>query len=139
MESMADIPINRHLGMKFDERDRSLGLLDFNETRNHFGQVSFCAQFTLAEAASAQYLFDSYGISLETDIPTLRNSELKFHKPTTGNSVSNLVSLEHNPAEFQQIFESKGKILTTVKVEVVSAEGIRALTGSFQWLILRKH
>lgn len=138
MTSVADIPINQHLGMRYDARTGSLSLPDVDATRNHFGQVSFCAQFTLAEAASAQYLFDRLGMNLEADIPTLRNSTSRFHKPTNGVSVCNLVSLEHDKEAFQALLSDKGKILTKVKVEVLSEEGVKALTGEFQWLVLRK-
>ena len=138
MASVADIPINQHLGILFDEQKEGLTLPDVERTRNHFGQVSFCAQFTLAEAASAQYLFDRLGMNLEQDLPTLRHSTTKFHKTTHGSSACNLISLEHTKSEFQEVLGKKGKILTTVTVEVVSENDIRALTGSFQWLVLRK-
>jgi hypothetical protein len=138
MSSVAEIPINHHLGMSYNENTKTLSLPDTDVTKNHFGQVSFCAQFTLAESASAQYLFEKQGMSLEKDIPTLRNATTKFHKTTNGNSLCNLISLEHSKEEFQTLLNNKGKILTTVKVEVVSEDGTKALTGSFQWLILRK-
>jgi hypothetical protein len=138
MSSVVDIPINNHLGMSYDKHTKSLSLPDNEITKNHFGQVSFCAQFTLAESASAQYLFEELEMNLEQDLPTLRNATTKFHKPTNGNSLCNLVSIDHTKDEFQNILNSKGKILITVKIEVISESGIKALTGSFQWLILRK-
>lgn len=138
MGSVADIPINHHLGMIFDAQSGALTLPDVERTRNHFGQVSFCAQFALAEAASAQYMFDQLGMDLENDIPTLRNSTTKFHKPTSGDSVCKLVSLEHTREEFQGVLHSKGKIVTSVTVEVVSDSDTKALTASFQWLVLRR-
>jgi hypothetical protein len=138
MSSIAEIPINQHLGMSYNENTKTLYLPDTSATKNHFGQVSFCAQFTLAESASAQYLFEKQGMSLKKDLPTLRNATTKFHKPTTGNSICNLISFEHSKEEFQTLLNNKGKILTTVKVEVISENGTKALTGSFEWLILRK-
>jgi len=78
-------------------------------------------------------------MNLEQDLPTLRNATTKFHKTINGNSLCKLISLEHTKEEFQSILNAKGKILTTALVEVVSETGIKALTGSFQWLILRKH
>ena len=138
MSSVADIPINQHLGMLYDENTHSLSLPDTEATKNHFGQVSFCAQFTLAESASAQYLFENLEMNLERDLPTLRNAKTKFHKTTNGNSLTNLISIEHTKEEFQHLLNSKGKLLTTVNVEVISEAGVKAVTGSFQWLILRK-
>ena len=138
MKSVAEIPINHHLGMSYNEDTNSLSLPDTDVTKNLFGQVSFCAQFTLAESASAQFLFEKLGMSLEKDLPTLRNATTKFHKTTNGKSLCNLISLDHSKEEFQTLLKNKGKILTTMKVEVVSENGTKALTGSFQWLILRK-
>jgi len=138
MSSVAEIPINHHLGMSYNENTNSLYLPDTDVTKNNFGQVSFCAQFTLAESASAQFLFEKLGMNLEQDLPTLRKATTKFHKATNGNSLCNLISLEHTKNEFQTLLNNKGKILTTINVEVVSENNIKALTGSFQWLILRK-
>ncbi len=138
MSSVADIPINQHLGISYDEQTKSLSLPDRDIVKNHFGQVSFCAQFTLAEAASAQFMFEQLGMNLEQDIPTLRNANTKFFTPTDGNSTCNLISLEHSKEQFQNILNQKGKISTSVQVEVVSSEGTRSLVGVFQWLVLRK-
>ena len=138
MNTVADIPINKHLGISYDEQAKKLSLPDTDKTQNHFGQVSFCAQFTLAEAASAQFMFEHLGVNLEQDIPTLRNANTKFFKPTNGNSTCNLISLEHSKDEFQNILNQKGKVSTSVQVEVVSSEGTRSLVGNFQWLVLRR-
>ena len=138
MAEVTLIPINHHLGMSYDQESGILRLPEVDQTRNHFGQVSFCAQFTLAESASAQFMFDQLGMDIEQDIPTLRTATTKFHKPTNGNSICNLVSLEHDQNEFQDILTRKGKIITNVKVEVVSEEGVKALSGSFKWLVIRE-
>jgi hypothetical protein len=138
MSSVADIPINNYLGMKYDDEKKELHLPEKTEIMNHFGQVSFCAQFTLAEASSAQALFDELGLNLSTEIPTLRKSNTKFHKPINGKSVCNLVSLEHTRDEFQDLLLKKSKVMTNIEVEVVSEKGVKALTGSFQWLVIRK-
>ena len=138
MSTAADIPINKHLGISYDEQTNGLSLPDTVQVRNHFGQVSFCAQFTLAEAASAQFMYEQLGMNLEQDIPTLINANTKFLKPTNGNSTCNLISLEHSKEQFQNILNQKGKISTSVQVEVVSSEGTRSLVGNFQWLVLRR-
>ena len=138
MGSVAEVPINQLLGINYDENAKAVLLPDRDKVHNFFGQISFCAQFALAEAASAQYLFDQLELTLETDIPTLRNATTKFYKPASGGSSCNLVSLEHSREQFQEVLNSKRKILTSVKVEVVSAESDKALVANFQWLILRK-
>lgn len=138
MSSVADIPINKHLGITYREGTQSLHLPDDCRIRNYFGSVSFCAQFALAEAASAQYLFDRLGMDLETDIPTLRSAVTKFHKPTEGESVAKLISLEHLFGEFQRILDDRRKIVTTAHVMVVSEAGVKALEAEFTWLVLRK-
>lgn len=137
MSSVADIPFNRHLGITYDESTQRLCFPDTSSVRNYFGSVSFCAQFALAEAASAQYLFDQLGMALSTDLPTLRNADIKFTRPTTGESGCELLSMQHTTDEFQNILKTKGKILTSVTVAVVSEKGVKALEGEFTWLILR--
>lgn len=136
---MADIPINNNLGMKYDKITQKMSLPESERVMNLFGQVSYCAQFVLAEASSAQFLFDKLGIDLATDIPTLRKTTTKFHKPTNGESTCNLISLEHSRDEFQEILAKKSKILTNIEVEVISEKGVKSLSGSFQWLIIRKN
>lgn len=138
MGSVADIPVNKHLGITYQEGAQSLHLPDDCRIRNYFGDVSFCAQFALAEAASAQYLFDRLGMDLKTDMPTLRGAIAKFFKPTKGSSSVRLISLEHSFEEFQQILDSRCKIITTVTVAVFSETGVRALEGEFTWLVLRQ-
>ena len=137
MGSVADIPFNRHLGITYDERTQRLRLPDASTMRNHFGTVSFCAQFALAEAASAQYLFDRFGMDLSTDLPTLRNAAIRFTRPTTGESSCELLSMQHTLEEFRSMLDTKGKILTAVTVAVVAENGAKALEGTFTWLILR--
>lgn len=138
MSSIADIPINQHIGISYDNKSQQLSLADKPFVRNHFSQVSFCAQFTLAESASAQFMHDELGLDLERDIPTLRKAESKFYKPTNGSSICQLISTEHSREQFQDLLNSKGKISTTLKVAVVSEKGVKALVCSFQWLVLRK-
>jgi len=138
MGSVADIPFNKYLGITFDEDARSLALPDGEPVRNYFGSVSFCAQFALAESASAQYLFDRLGMELARDMPTLRTASVKFSRPTEGESTARLVSLQHTAGEFQRILDSKGKIVTSVTVAVLSDSGVKALEGEFTWLVLRK-
>lgn len=137
MGSVADIPFNRHLDIGYDEETGHLHLPDAPAMRNHFGTVSFCAQFALAEAASAQYLFDRLGMNLSTDLPTLRNASIRFTRPTTGESSCELLSMQHTPEEFRSTLDTKGKILTTVTVAVIAENGVKALEGAFIWLILR--
>lgn len=78
-----------------------------------------------------------FGMDLSTDLPTLRSATVKFTKLTTGKSGCELVSLQHTHEVFQSILKTKGKILTTVTVAVVSEKGMKALEGIFTWLILR--
>jgi len=137
MGSVADIPFNRHLGITYDENTQRLHLPDNESARNYFGSVSFCAQFALAEAASAQFLFDRLGMDLSTDLPTLRNAGIRFARPTAGKSSCELLSMQHTPDEFKKILDAKGKILTALSVAVVSENGVKALEGEFTWLILR--
>ncbi len=137
MASAADIPLNQHLGITYQEDAQCLRLPDEARVRNYFGSVSFCAQFALAEAASAQYLFDRLGMDLSTDLPTLRNASTKFLKPTGGTSTVGLVSLQHTCEEFQEALRSRRKIITKVVVEVISETGVKALESEFTWLVLR--
>ena len=137
MGNVENIPINRYLGIKYHESSQNLSLPDNLNIHNYFGDISFCAQFTLAEAASAQYLFDKLGMKLSKEMPTLRNAKIKFHKPTKGESLCNLISLQHTFDEFQNILHRRGKILTRIDVEVVSETKVKALECSFVWLIIR--
>ncbi|BHH84565.1 hypothetical protein [Desulforhopalus sp. 52FAK] len=139
MNSIADIPINTHLGIKYDEVKQELSLPESESVMNLFGQVSYCAQFTLAEASSAQFLSDKLGLDLSTDIPTLRKTTTKFHKPTNGESICKLVSLEHTRDEFLELLAKKSKIMTSIEVVVLSEKGIKSLSASFQWLIIRNN
>ena len=138
MSSVADIPLNKHLGITYQEDSQDLSLPDNPRIHNYFGGVSFCAQFALAEAASAQCLFNRFGMDLAADLPTLRSAVTKFFKPTEGLSTAEPISLQHTFDEFQQILDSRRKIITSVVVEVVSEAGMKALEGEFTWLVLRQ-
>ncbi len=137
MGRVADIPINILLGIVYDKETSTVRLGDSAAVQNHFGQTSFCAQFALAEAASGQFLFDELDMQLETDMPTLRNATTRFFKPTLDECVCNLVSLAHSREQFQSLLNTKGKLSTSLKVEVVTAEGVKSLVAEFQWLVLR--
>lgn len=136
MASVSDIPINKHLGITYLASDRSLVLAHDPRIGNYFGSTSFCAQFALAEAASAQYMHDNLGLELSQAIPTLRNSETKYFKPTAGKSFSKLLSISYTREQFQSILREKGRISVKVAVAILSETEEIALKSTFSWLII---
>ncbi|MBC7979356.1 MAG: hypothetical protein H7Y36_02210 [Armatimonadetes bacterium] len=137
MKSVCCIPINEHLGLSYDDADSCLIMPHTRKVSNYWGDVSFCAQFTLAESASAQFLIDALGMDPDCDLPTLRKAEIKFFKPTRGESRSHIVDSTCSRDQFQQALSERGKVSLTVVAEVRSEVGEKSVSSSFSWLVLR--
>lgn len=137
MASVSDIPINKHLGITYVETTKRLVLDHDPKIGNYFGTTSFCAQFVLAEAASAQYMHDHLGLELSEAIPSLRQSETQYFKPTAGKSFSKLLSISCSQEQFQKRMREKGRISVKVAVAILSETEETALKSTFSWLIIR--
>jgi len=75
--NVADIPFNRFLGLRLNGSVLTLPVDP--RYQNHLGAVHASAQFSLAEAASGQWLLAKFGGRAADYLAVVRQVELKYH------------------------------------------------------------
>src|SRR6266404_7227589 len=84
------IPFNQLVGIRRAERDPPY-LLELSEqpaNANHLGTVHACAQLTLAEASSGEFLLRAFKDEGGDTMAVVRSVQAKFRKPLQGRAYS---------------------------------------------------
>lgn len=137
LESVTELPFNRHVGIQ--KSSTAEGLLELphgEQFLNHLGTVHAGAQLALAEACSGEFLLKA--LSGQTQlIPVVRRVEAKFKKPANGKITGKIsdssTAIENAVAELN----AKGRCLLTIQVDLYDQSGQQTLASSFDWFIAK--
>jgi acyl-coenzyme A thioesterase PaaI-like protein len=137
IESVTDLPFNRHVGIQKSSTSEGLVELPSGEQfLNHIGTVHAGAQLALAEACSGEFLLNTLANEMGM-VPVVRRVEAKFKKPANGRVTAKINTLltviDQSLAELSE----KGRCLLTVHVDVHDERGQHSLSSSFEWFITR--
>lgn len=134
-----DIPFVRHLGIKTGYQPYEL-VLPFNERyTNHLGTWFAGVEFSLAEAASGYCLFELFAEYRSGTIPLLRESRIKFSKPSKGTLRALPEPSGKEITRFQQEMESKGKARIVMPVNVLAGEDQVIARAEFVWYVIKEN
>lgn len=129
------IPFNRFLGIRASEG--TLTLPADPKYLNHLGTVHAGAQFSLAEAASGQWLLDRFGATAAEYAAVVRHADIKFRRPASG-ELTTRASAEPGEAErFLETLTRRGRASIAVRVQVFGADGNTTLESAFEWFAQR--
>jgi acyl-coenzyme A thioesterase PaaI-like protein len=133
--NVADIAFNRFLGLRWD--GSTLTLPEDAKYKNHVGTVHAAAQFSLAEAASGQWLLGKFGDAAAGYLAVVRHVEVKYRRPATGELTAKAEVSDEEAERFRDTLERRGRAAIEVGVQVFGADNGVTLEGSFDWFAQR--
>jgi len=135
MNVATDIPFNQFLGLRWNGPE--LALPADPKYRNHLGTVHASAQFSLAEAASGQWLLETFGDSAADFMAVVRHVDAKFRRPAAGELTARADVPAEEAERFQDTLQKRGRAAIPVHIQVSSADGEITLEATFEWFAQR--
>lgn len=137
LESVIDLPFNRHVGIQKSSTGEGLLELPAGEQfLNHIGTVHAGAQLALAEACSGEFLLQSF--SNETNVvPVVRRVVAQFKEPANGRITAKINTPPADIEEAKQRLSAKGRCILTIGVDIHDEQGHYSLSASIDWFIAR--
>ena len=134
-----DLAYNRALGL----RDAPAGaehLLELPFTplvRNHLGTMHAAAQFSLAEAASAECLQRRYGAAVGEVFAVVRGVEVQYRRPATGDLLA--YGRPDDPTRDGLLagLAARGRANAVILIDLKDRTGTLTFHGKFEWFISR--
>jgi acyl-coenzyme A thioesterase PaaI-like protein len=133
--NVGDIPFNRFLGLRSD--GCVVRLPGDPKYQNHLGTVHAGAQFSLAEAASGQWLLGKFGDAAPDYLAVIRHVEVKYRRPAAGELVANAEVPPEEVERFRDALERRGRAAIEVRVRVLGADKAITLEATFEWFAQR--
>jgi len=131
------IPFHRLLNIERnqDDNDFIFQIEERPELHNHLGTFHACAQLSLAEATSGEYLQQQFQELKDIVVPVIRRTEVKYSMPAIGTLFSKASFSSGRKEDFLKEFEARKRCIIPVKVEIFNTESKRTLTAVFDWFI----
>ena len=133
--NVADIAFNRFLGLRSD--GSVLTLPEDPRYKNHVGTVHAGAQFSLAEAASGQWLLGKFGDAAADHLAVVRHVEVKYRRPAAGELTAKAEVSDDDAGRFRDTLERRGRAAIEVRVQVLGADHGITLEATFEWFAQR--
>lgn len=133
--NVADIPFNRYLGLRSD--GSVLTLPADPKYQNHVNTVHAGAQFSLAEAASGQWLLGKFGDAAADYLAVVRRAEAKYRRPAAGELSAKAEVPPEEAERFRDTLERRGRAAIEVRVQVLGADKGTTLEATFEWFAQR--
>jgi acyl-coenzyme A thioesterase PaaI-like protein len=131
------IPFNRFLGLRTG--GATLVLPADSKYHNHLGTVHASAQFSLAEAASGQWLLDRFGEAAANYAAVVRHADVKFRRPASGELTTQASAPPEEAERFLETLTRRGRATIEVRVQVLDADGNVTMESAFEWFAQRVH
>ena len=134
-----DLAYNRALGI----RDAPAGAGHLLElpfaplVHNHLQTMHAAAQFSLAEAASAECLQRHFGTALGDVFAVMRTVEVKYSKPATADLLAYGVPDETTREQLLAQMSRRGRSSAVILIDLKDRSGTLTFHGKFEWFISR--
>ena len=132
--NVIEIPFVKKVGITKTDNNK-LELSFASDTQNHLGTMHACAQFTLAETASGEFLQTLFPELIGKVVPILRDAKVKFKKSAVNNIIAYPSISDEEKEKFNLQFSRKGRSSITVDVELKDSEGTLTCITSYNWFI----
>ena len=133
--TVADLPFNRLLGLRLD--GSVVALPADPKYHNHIGRVHASAQFSLAEAASGQWLLTQFSDAAVEYLAVVRQVELKYRRPAVGELRAKVEVTAEEAEQFRVALERRGRATIELNVQVLASDETVTLEGTFEWFAQR--
>ncbi|MDQ5980887.1 MAG: hypothetical protein QG602_3865 [Verrucomicrobiota bacterium] len=134
-----DLAFSRALGLR-DAPPDAEHLLELPFTpllHNHLGTMHAAAQFSLAEAASAECLRRRYAATVGQVFAVVRGVEVKYRKPVTGDLLAFGRPDDSTAANLLAELADRGRTNAVILIDLNDRAGTLTFHGKFEWFISR--
>jgi len=104
---------------------------------NHVGIMHAAAQFSLAEAASAECLQRHFGAAVEGLFGVMRAVEVKYRRPATGDLLAFGAPDDHTRDCLLDELARRGRTGAVILIDLKDRAGTLTFHGKFEWFISR--
>ena len=104
---------------------------------NHLGIMHAAAQFSLAEAASAECLQRHYGAAVDGVFGVVRGVEVKYRRPATGELLAFGTPDDHTRDHLLAELAGRGRTGAVILIDLKDRAGTLTFHGKFEWFISR--
>jgi len=105
--------------------------------QNHLGTLHAAAQFSLAEAASAECLQRHYATAVEGVFGVVRGVEVKYRRPATGDLLAFGTPDDHTRDQLLAELAGRGRAAAVILIDLKDRAGTLTFHGKFEWFISR--
>ena len=105
--------------------------------QNHLGTVHAAAQFSLAEAASAECLQRHFGASIGQVFAVVRGVEVKYRRPAAGDLLAYGIPDEATRDGLIIELNGRGRAAAVILIDLKDRAGTLTFHGKFEWFISR--
>jgi acyl-coenzyme A thioesterase PaaI-like protein len=134
-----DLAYNQALGIRAapDGAPHLLELPFAPRVLNHLGIMHAAAQFSLAEAASAECLQRHYGAAIEDVFGVVRGVVVKYRRPATGDLLAYGAPDDHTHEHLLAGLAGRGRASAVILIDLKDRTGTLTFHGKFEWFISR--
>lgn len=134
-----DLAYNQALGIRDAPAgaDHLLELPFVPLVHNHLQTMHAAAQFSLAEAASAECLQRHYGTALGDVFAVMRAVEVKYRKPATSDLLAYGTPDEQTREQLLAQMARRGRTSAVILIDLKDRSGTLTFHGKFEWFISR--
>jgi acyl-coenzyme A thioesterase PaaI-like protein len=134
-----DLAYNQALGIRDAPAgaDHLLELPFVPLVHNHLQTMHAAAQFSLAEAASAECLQRHYGTALGDVFAVMRAVEVKYRKPATSDLLAYGTPDEQTREQLLAQMARRGRSSAVILIDLKDRSGTLTFHGKFEWFISR--
>ena len=105
--------------------------------QNHLGTMHSAAQFSLAEAASAECLQRHFGASVGDVFGVVRGVEVKYRRPATGDLLAFGAPDAATRDGLLTEMARRGRTSAFILIDLKDRDGTLTFHGKFEWFISR--
>jgi acyl-coenzyme A thioesterase PaaI-like protein len=105
--------------------------------QNHLGTLHAAAQFSLAEAASAECLQRLFGAALGEVFAVVRGVEVKYRRPGTGDLLAYGMPDGATRDSLVAGLDGRGRAAAVILIDLKDRAGTLTFHGKFEWFISR--
>jgi acyl-coenzyme A thioesterase PaaI-like protein len=134
-----DLAFNQALGIRAApaDADHLLELPFAPLVQNHLGTMHAAAQFSLAEAASAECLQRHFAAAVGDVFAVVREVEVKYRRPATGDLLAFGAPDETTREHLLSELSSRGRTNAVILIDLKDRNGTLTFHGKFEWFISR--
>ena len=134
-----ELPFNKLIQLNNSDKSGYALMLHGHEMyTNHLGTVHAAAQFSLAEACSAQLLKELFPAHADAFIPLVRQVALKYRKPALGAVYAKASLLDTSVEAVVKELEHRKRALFHVLVELFDNADTLVMNADFEWFVMTK-